>query len=63
VNGVQDLAKRRSGHQNTSEACLMIDILYVATTLVFFALMIAYVGTCDRLGRKADVDRATKEQP
>jgi hypothetical protein len=40
----------------------MIDIVYVATTVVFFALMIAYVAACDRLGRHADVDR-TKEQP
>jgi hypothetical protein len=41
----------------------MIDIVYIATTVVFFALMIAYVAGCDRLGRHADVDRASKEQP
>ena len=41
----------------------MIDILYMVTTVVFFALMIAYVAGCDRLGQRADVDRVTKEQP
>jgi hypothetical protein len=39
----------------------MIDIIYVLATLVFFALMIAYVAACDWLGRGADVERAPKE--
>jgi hypothetical protein len=40
----------------------VIDVLYVVTTILFFALMIAYVGACDHLGRSADVERAGKEQ-
>lgn len=40
----------------------MMDIVYVATTLVFFALMVGYVAGCERLGRHAEVDHATKEQ-
>lgn len=31
----------------------MIDIVYVSATLVFFALMIAFVAGCARLGRSA----------
>ncbi|HEY7236178.1 MAG TPA: hypothetical protein VH539_18610 [Gemmatimonadaceae bacterium] len=41
----------------------MIDFIYVVTTFVFFALMVAYVAACDRLGRKADVERAAQEKP
>ncbi len=29
----------------------MRDIAYIALTVVFFALMIAYVRACERLGR------------
>jgi hypothetical protein len=36
----------------------MIDILYVAGTVLFFALMLLYVEACDRLGRVADVERS-----
>jgi hypothetical protein len=32
----------------------MIDIVYIAGTVAFFALMIAYVAACDRLGRSHD---------
>ena len=41
----------------------MVDLLYVAGTLAFFALMLAYVAACARLGRSigeeavADDDR------
>jgi len=31
----------------------MLDIVYVAVTLAFFGLMIAYVRGCERLGREA----------
>lgn len=31
----------------------MIDMAYVGATLVFFALMIAFVAGCARLGRVA----------
>ena len=29
----------------------MLDIAYVALTVLFFALMLAYVRACDALGR------------
>ena len=31
----------------------MIDVAYVLGTLGFFALMLAYVAACERLGRGA----------
>jgi len=40
----------------------MIDVIYVAATIAFFALMLLYVAACDRLGRSADVERAPKEE-
>ena len=40
----------------------MIDALYVLGTILFFALMLAYVAGCDRLGRAADVERAVEEE-
>jgi hypothetical protein len=30
----------------------MIDLLYIAGTLAFFALMLGYVAACDTLGRR-----------
>jgi len=39
----------------------MMDALYLAGTLAFFALMLLYVEGCDRLGRAADVDRTPSE--
>ena len=30
----------------------MLDLLYVALTVGFFALMLAYVRGCERLGRE-----------
>ena len=41
----------------------MIDLIYVAVTLLFFTLMLAYVAGCDRIGRTADVERAKEETP
>lgn len=32
----------------------MIDLLYILGTLAFFALMLAYVAGCARLGRGGD---------
>ena len=29
----------------------MLDIVYIAVTLAFFGLMLAYVAGCERLGR------------
>jgi hypothetical protein len=31
----------------------MLDVIYVLTTIVFFALMLAYVRGCERLGKDA----------
>jgi len=31
----------------------MLDIVYIALTLAFFGLMLAYVRGCKRLGREA----------
>ena len=39
----------------------MIDVLYVAGTVLFFALMIGYAAACDRLGRGADVERTAED--
>ena len=35
---------------------LLYDILYLALTVGFFALMLAYVRGCERLGRDAGAD-------
>jgi hypothetical protein len=32
----------------------MLDVVYVAATVAFFALMLAYVAACARLGHGAD---------
>ena len=39
----------------------MIDILYIAGTIAFFALMLAYVASCERLGHSADVTIDSRE--
>jgi hypothetical protein len=39
----------------------MIDVVYVVTTVLFFALMLGYAAACDRLGRTADVERAKED--
>ncbi|MEP6729394.1 MAG: hypothetical protein ABJE10_02095 [bacterium] len=39
----------------------MLDVLYVLGTIAFFALMLAYVAGCERLGRMSDADVVTKE--
>lgn len=40
----------------------MIDLFYVAGTIVFFALMLAYVRACEHLGQSATVEiRASEE--
>jgi hypothetical protein len=36
----------------------MRDLLYVAGTIAFFALMLAYVAGCERLGHASDIDAA-----
>lgn len=36
----------------------MLDLLYIAGTILFFALMLAYVRGCEVLGAHADVDVA-----
>jgi len=40
----------------------MIDLIYVAGTIVFFALMLLYVRACQRLGQSATTEiRASEE--
>jgi hypothetical protein len=39
----------------------MLDILYVIGTLAFFALMLAYVAGCERLGRPRDETADARE--
>lgn len=34
----------------------MIDLIYIALTIAFFALMLAYVQGCERLGRDTSDD-------
>jgi len=41
----------------------MLDVVYVAATLLFFALMGAYVVACDRLGRTGDAERRPEDTP
>lgn len=37
----------------------MRDLAYIALTLVFFALMLAYVAACERLGHREDSEERT----
>ena len=53
---------RAERQRHSPETCLVIDFIYVLASVVFFAIMLAYVAGCDWLGRKADVERATKER-
>ena len=39
----------------------MIDLLYLAGTVAFFALMLAYVGFCERIGRASAADAVITE--
>ncbi len=39
----------------------MLDFLYLAGAVAFFALMLAYVAGCERLGRSDDLDGAHTE--
>jgi hypothetical protein len=39
----------------------MNDVLYVAGTFGFFALMLGYVKACDRLGRTRSTEAASHE--
>ncbi len=38
----------------------MLDLLYVAGTIAFFALMIAYVRACESLGARHDADEQSQ---
>jgi hypothetical protein len=37
----------------------MRDVGYIALTLVFFALMLAYIRGCERLGRRQEDEERT----
>ncbi len=39
----------------------MIDLIYIVVTVLFFGLTLLYVAGCARLGRAADVERASEE--
>jgi hypothetical protein len=39
----------------------MLDLLYLLGTLGFFALMLAYVSFCERLGRPREGTEGTPE--
>lgn len=39
----------------------MLDLLYVLGTVAFFALMLAYVAGCRRIGAVSNHDSATPE--
>jgi hypothetical protein len=51
------------GHAShtTTETGVVIDVVYVVATVLFFALMLGYVAACNRLGRSADVERAKED--
>ena len=37
----------------------MLDVVYISLSAVFFALMLAYVRACERLGTKPDGEERT----
>ena len=41
----------------------MIDLAYLVGIVAFFALMLAYVRGCERLGRAAATEIARTEEP
>lgn len=41
----------------------MLDLLYIALSAGFFALMLAYVHACARLGRSPVADDPTRGAP
>jgi hypothetical protein len=44
------------------ERFAVIDLIYVLATFAFFALMVAYVRACQRLGRApSDGDKSARE--
>lgn len=44
-----------------AERSLMIDVIYVIASVLFFVLMLAYAAACNRLGRTADVEHAGED--
>jgi hypothetical protein len=41
----------------------MTDILYIAGTIAFFALMVLYVRFCQRLGGRAEPGKSQDTRP
>lgn len=41
----------------------MLDLIYIALSLGFFALMLAYVHACARMGRSAPAEDASRGAP
>jgi hypothetical protein len=59
---LQRSAGRREGSENRMERFAVIDLIYVLATFAFFALMVAYVRACQRLGRApSDGDKSARE--
>ena len=40
----------------------MIDLAYLAGSVLFFALMLGYVRVCERLGRTASAETTQQEE-
>jgi hypothetical protein len=40
----------------------MIDIAYIAGTVLFFALMLGYAHACDRLGRASAAEASRSDE-
>jgi hypothetical protein len=40
----------------------MLDIIYILGTVAFFALMLAYVAGCERLGKTPDAEAISSEK-
>jgi hypothetical protein len=38
-----------SGHERSTEGAIMLDVVFIAATAVFFAVGIFYVRGCERL--------------
>ena len=60
----QTVAIRRGSERSTAlegSHAPMIDLIYIVVTIAFFALMLAYVRGCERLGR--DSTDTTEKAP
>lgn len=42
-------AAEQGGHGSCLTGCVMLDVVFVVVTVVFFGASIAYAAACDRL--------------